>query len=42
MAALYVRRRFFARKPYVAPAPDETISIHAPDSTQPTVGDPAS
>jgi hypothetical protein len=42
MAALYVRRRFFARKPYVAPPPDETLSIHAPDTTQPTVGDPAS
>ena len=42
MAALYIRRRFFARKPYVAPAGDETLSVHAADVTQPTVGDPAS
>jgi hypothetical protein len=42
MGALYVRRRFFARKPYVAPVDDETLSVHAPDVTQPTVGGPAS
>jgi len=42
MGALYVRRRFFARKPYVAPTADETLSVHAVDATQPTVGDPAS
>jgi ABC-type branched-subunit amino acid transport system permease subunit len=42
MGALYVRRRFFSRKPYVAPPADETLSVHAPDATQPTVGDPAS
>ena len=42
MAGLYIRRRFFSRKPYVAPPVEEALSVHAPDATQPTVGDPAS
>jgi hypothetical protein len=38
MAALYVRRRFFARKPVQAFGPLE--GIHAADSTAPGLGDP--
>jgi hypothetical protein len=40
MVALAVKRRFFARKPYIAP--EEPLSVHAPDATQPTISDPAS
>jgi len=39
MAGLYVRRRFFSRKPVTAYGQLE--SIHAPDATTPGVGDPA-
>lgn len=37
MAALYVRRRFFARKPVAAYTPLE--GVHAPDATTPGLGD---
>jgi hypothetical protein len=39
MAALLVRRRFFARRPQ--PADADVLAVHAPDATQPTLGDPA-
>jgi hypothetical protein len=35
MASVYVRRRFFARKPIAAHSPLE--GIHAPDATLPPV-----
>jgi hypothetical protein len=38
MAALYVRRRFFSRRPIGAEPPLE--GIHAPDATLPGLGDP--
>jgi hypothetical protein len=38
MAGLYVRRRFFARRPVVAGTPME--GVHAPDATMPGVGEP--
>jgi hypothetical protein len=37
MAALYIRRRFFARKPVDPYLPLE--GIHAPDATSPGLGD---
>jgi hypothetical protein len=40
MAALWIRRRFFARKP--VPAHGTLEGIHAPDATSPGLGDPAS
>jgi hypothetical protein len=40
MGGLIVRRRFFARAPI--PVGGAVESVHAPDATQPTVGDPAS
>ena len=38
MAGLYLRRRFFGRRPILESPPLE--SIHAPDATQPGLGDP--
>jgi hypothetical protein len=38
MAALYVRRRFFSRRPIGAEPPLE--GVHAPDATLPGLGDP--
>jgi hypothetical protein len=40
MAGLWVRRRFFARRP--APAYGPLEGVHAPDATPPGLGDPAS
>ena len=38
MAALWIRRRYFSRKPVVIPTPLE--GVHAPDATVPGLGDP--
>lgn len=40
MAGIYVRRRFFARRP--VPAHQQLESIHAPDATSPGLGDSTS
>jgi hypothetical protein len=40
IGGLYVRRRFFARRPVGAGTPLE--SVHGPDATQPGLGDPVS
>jgi hypothetical protein len=38
MAGLYVRRRFFSRKPMLPLGQLE--GVHAPDATTPSLGDP--
>jgi hypothetical protein len=37
MGAIEIRRRFFSRKPVLAPEPEPLETIHAPDATTPTL-----